>query len=95
MMQAILEIMCAHGAIKAEPAGKSNQREPLAPACQRFGAGLAFHHSGRRARVVEVEMAKGQMRSNKEPKKPKKDKLAAAKPVTGLGAGSAGNTAKK
>ncbi|HWU18619.1 MAG TPA: hypothetical protein VN155_13145 [Devosia sp.] len=40
-------------------------------------------------------MAKGQMRSNKEAKKPKKDKLAAAKPVTGLGAGSSGNVAKK
>ncbi len=37
-------------------------------------------------------MAKGQLRSNKEPKKPKKDKLAAAKPITGLGAGSSGNT---
>ena len=39
-------------------------------------------------------MAKGQMRSNKEAKKPKKDKLAAAKPVTGLAAGSAGTTKK-
>jgi hypothetical protein len=38
-------------------------------------------------------MAKGQMRSNKEPKKPKKDKTATAKPITGLGAGSTGNTA--
>ena len=40
-------------------------------------------------------MAKGQMRSNKEAKKPKKDKIAVAKPITGLGAGSAGNTGKK
>ena len=40
-------------------------------------------------------MAKGQMRSNKEAKKPKKDKAAATTPVTGLGAGSAGNTKKK
>lgn len=40
-------------------------------------------------------MAKGQMKSNKEAKKPKKDKVAAAKAITGLGAGSAGNTAKK
>jgi hypothetical protein len=39
-------------------------------------------------------MAKGQMKSNKEAKKPKKDKLAAAKPITGLGAGSAGNAKK-
>ena len=40
-------------------------------------------------------MAKGQMKSNKEAKKPKKDKIAAVKPVTGLGSGSAGNAAKK
>ncbi|WP_281261294.1 hypothetical protein [Devosia submarina] len=40
-------------------------------------------------------MAKGQLRSNKEAKKPKKDKVAATKAVTGLGSGSAGNTAKK
>ena len=40
-------------------------------------------------------MAKGQMRSNKEAKKPKKDKVEAVKPVTGLGSGSAGNSAKK
>ena len=40
-------------------------------------------------------MAKGQMRSNKEAKKPKKDKLAAATRVTGVGAGSAGNPGKK
>ncbi|SHF19857.1 hypothetical protein [Devosia limi] len=40
-------------------------------------------------------MAKGQMKSNKEAKKPKKDKVVAAKPVTGLGSGSAGNTGKK
>ena len=43
----------------------------------------------------ELNMAKGQMRSNKEAKKPKKDKVAATKAVTGLGAGSTGNTAKK
>jgi len=40
-------------------------------------------------------MAKGQMKSNKEAKKPKKDKVAAAKQITGLGSGSAGNAAKK
>jgi hypothetical protein len=40
-------------------------------------------------------MAKGQMRSNKETKKPKKDKVEAAKNVTGLGSGSAGTSAKK
>ncbi len=40
-------------------------------------------------------MAKGQMKSNKEAKKPKKDKVAAAKPITGLGSGSTGNSAKK
>jgi len=40
-------------------------------------------------------MAKGQMKSNKEAKKPKKDKVATAKAITGLGSGSAGNSAKK
>lgn len=40
-------------------------------------------------------MAKGQMRSNKEAKKPKKDKAAETKQVTGLGAGSNGNVSKK
>ena len=40
-------------------------------------------------------MAKSQQRSNKEAKKPKKDKVAAVKQVTGLGSGSAGNSAKK
>ena len=40
-------------------------------------------------------MAKGQMKSNKEAKKPKKDKVAAVKQVTGLGSGSADNSAKK
>ena len=40
-------------------------------------------------------MAKGQMRSNKEAKKPKKDKVEVAKAVTGLGSGSSGNSAKK
>lgn len=39
-------------------------------------------------------MAKGQMRSNKEAKKPKKDKVVANTPVTGLGSGSAGNSKK-
>jgi hypothetical protein len=39
-------------------------------------------------------MAKGQMKSNKEAKKPKKDKIAAAKSITGLGSGSAGNAKK-
>ncbi|SEQ22018.1 hypothetical protein SAMN05428969_2256 [Devosia sp. YR412] len=39
-------------------------------------------------------MAKGQMKSNKEAKKPKKDKVEAAKNVTGLGSGSAGNSKK-
>jgi len=40
-------------------------------------------------------MAKGQMKSNKEAKKPKKDKVATTTAVTGLGAGSAGVTKKK
>ena len=40
-------------------------------------------------------MAKSQQRSTKEAKKPKKDKVAAVKQVTGLGSGSAGNSAKK
>ena len=39
-------------------------------------------------------MAKGQMKSNKEAKKPKKEKIEAAKNVTGLGSGSAGNSKK-
>ena len=40
-------------------------------------------------------MAKGQMKSNKEAKKPKKDKVVAATQVTGLGAGSSGTVKKK
>lgn len=40
-------------------------------------------------------MAKGQMRSNKEAKKPKKDKIVASPNATGLGAGSSGTVKKK
>ena len=40
-------------------------------------------------------MAKGQMRSNKEAKKPKKEKVAAVANATGLGAGSSGTVKKK
>ena len=40
-------------------------------------------------------MAKGQAKSNKEAKKPKKEKVAATTQVTGLGAGSAGTVKKK
>ena len=95
-MLALSETRCAHGHIKAERRGKSNRRPaPAGSACQHAGAGLAFAHYETGRMPEEDEMAKGQMRSNKEAKKPKKDKLAAAKPVTGMGAGSAGNTAKK
>ncbi|MDB5536783.1 MAG: hypothetical protein JWQ65_1658 [Devosia sp.] len=40
-------------------------------------------------------MAKGQMKSNKEAKTPKKDKVAATTNATGLGSGSAGTVKKK
>ena len=40
-------------------------------------------------------MAKGQMKSNKEAKKQKKDKIAATTNATGLGAGSSGTVKKK
>ncbi len=40
-------------------------------------------------------MAKGQMKSNKEAKKPKKEKVAVTANATGLGAGSSGTVKKK
>lgn len=40
-------------------------------------------------------MAKGQMKSNKEAKKPKKEKVATTTNATGLGSGSAGTVKKK
>lgn len=88
-----------HAGIKAEPAKKSNRgaatsRPGLSLGKLRVSLGGRIH-AGMTPEPGERTMAKGQMRSNKEAKKPKKDKVAAAKPITGLGSGSAGNAAKK
>jgi len=40
-------------------------------------------------------MAKGQMKSNKEAKKPKKEKAVVTTNATGLGSGSSGTVKKK
>jgi hypothetical protein len=81
---------CA-GSNRAVPISQVSQYLPAAEA----GSSVARQFSGNCPQRGEITMAKGQMRSNKEAKKPKKDKVEATKAVTGLGSGSSGNTAKK